>query len=296
MNGELGSVEFAPIQSCNLYTAYNIGDAGVDIDYVDDVRKALNIHFGTTYKVYSISEALWEDDVLRSFLVCGAYGTFPPVTIPNVDTQTWLNKNKKCAAFAANTGILDIREFVIDTFPEVCPPEDYDQELLYRVVNFLMCIRHDVQAAYMLKKKATWNPLVSFTSPFYYRKGEIRNWVLDNNILRAEIMEFCYTVYHFLFACGVIKGSDSYSFYLQGLTKEDADRLHIFDYIKDEKAMTTVCSVVSKMQKCVSIFDRMLRRLPLEENAERVTSDNLLEVLQGMYKKLSSLESYLSVL
>lgn len=78
---KLGSVEFAPIQSCNLYTAYNIREAGVNDSYVDSVRKALNIHFGTTYKLYTYNEGLWEDDVLRSFLVCGAYGTFPPITI-----------------------------------------------------------------------------------------------------------------------------------------------------------------------------------------------------------------------
>ena len=283
---KLGEVSFEPLKSSSQYTAYNLPD-GSDLFTIEAIRKAFNISIGD--RIHTMCEGLDPEEVQRAFLLTGAYGTFPPITVPKVDTVTWLIK--ECDSFKEKTDIATVRDFVCESIPDVSPGEATDHESMYRVVNFLTCIRHEVMGAYLNKRQVPWNPLVSFTSPFYYRKGYMRNWVMDNNILRAEILEFIFEVYHFLVAAGVIR-KHYMRFYLRDLTQEDVDRLKLFDYIKDERVMQTICSAVSKMRDSLTLFDRMLRRIPEEPNTEKVMEDNLLESLQGMFKKLKCMEQY----
>lgn len=287
---KLGEVSFEPLKSSSQYTAYNLPN-GSKLATIEAIRKAFNISIGD--RIHTMCEGLDDVEIQRAFLLTGAYGVFPPITVPNVDTVKWLDTD--CLKFKEKTDIVSIRNFVCETVPEISPGEATDHESMYRVVNFLTCIRHEVMGAYLLKRQVSWNPLVSFMTPFYYREGYMKNWVMYNNVLRSEILEFLFEVYSFLVAAGVIK-NHYMRFFLRDLKQEDVDRLKLFDYIKDDKVMSTTCSIVTKMRDSLTLFDQMLRRLPAQPITEKITKDNLLEALQGMFKKLKSMEQYCSSL
>lgn len=270
---------------------------GISIDSIKTLMEPCEVCVCSDYNPDSIRSQYTENpsilDIQRVFLLTGMYGDFPAITVPKTNTVEWLHKNSR--DIDSKTDIFNIREHVAYAVPDVSPVEAIEHEDMYRVVNFLTCIRHEIIAAYMKKREINWNPLVSFTAPFYYRKGTMRNWVMDNNILKSEIIEFIYNISHFLVASAVIK-KGSYDFYPLIMSSADIERLGVFDYIKKEEVMNTVCFIVSKMISSLNMFNSMLRRLPVEDAKVRITQDNLFESLQEMFRKLNNMANYISIL
>ena len=231
----------------------------------------------------------------RLFLLAGYYGDFPPITVPIEKgyVWNWLPTAKERLNTALD--IDSILDMVASTIPDIAPTKGYEHEDLYRVAHFATCIRHEVFSGYLRKRGVPWNPLVSFTRPFLYRKGKAKNWVMDNNIFKSEIIEFIHDVYYFLVASSVC--SKPYDFFLLNYTKEDANRLGLFDSIKKNKeTLLKACDLVDEMNTALILFDQSLREIAQQSEPTYVTPDNLFEVVQEMFKRLKRMESYVSSL
>lgn len=231
----------------------------------------------------------------RMFLLSGYYGDFPPITVPIEAGYVWkwLAKNKK--KLNSKVDIDSILELVSSTVPDIAPTKGYEHEDLYRVAYFATCIRNEVLAGYMTKRSVPWNPLVSFTRPFLYRKGKAKNWVMDNNIFKSEIIEFIHDIYFYLIAASVCP--KSYDFLLLNYTKEDVERFGLFNCIKSNKeVMLKSCELVDEMNTALILFDQSLREITQQSESTYVTTDNLFEIVQGMFKRLKLMERYVSSL
>ena len=276
--------------------AYDTSDDLWDISC--DKRKLLQKAFGVTpYDLYFDwpSSDYSSIDFQRMFLLSGYYGDFPPITISAEcgHISKWLANVK--GRLNRKVDIDGILELVVSTIPNIAPTKGEEHEDLYRVAHFATCIRNDVLAGYMTKRSVPWNPLVSFTRPFLYRKGKAKNWVMDNNIFKSEIIEFIHDVYFYLIAASVCP--KSYDFLLLNYTKEDVERLGLFNCINHNKeVMLKSCELVDEMNTALILFDQSLREIAQQSEPTYVTPDNLFEVVQGMFKRLKLMESYVSSL
>lgn len=277
--------------------AYESGDDLWDIDSSKEhvIDKAFGITGICSYCTLATSGNYSKAGFQRMFLLSGYYGDYPPITIPAEAGYVWkwLPKNK--GKLNRKVDIDSILELVSSTVPDIAPTKGYEHEDLYRVAYFATCIRNDILTGYMTKRNVPWNPLVSFTRPFLYRKGKAKNWVMDNNIFKSEIIEFIYDVYFYLIAASVCR--KPYDFLLLNYTKEDVERFDMFNCINSNKeVMLKSCELVDEMNTALILFDQSLREIAQQSEPAYVTPDNLFEVVQEMFKRLKRMESYVSSL
>ena len=260
-----------------------------------ETRERLNKAFYISEEAIQWSSLQSDIDLQRLLLLSGSYGDFPPITLPCKAgyVSKWLPRMK--GSLNRKVDIDGILEAVAASIPDIAPTKWCEHVHLYRVVHFIRCIRHDVIKSTMESLGFPWNPVVSFSNPFIYKKGRVEHWVLDNNIFKSELIEFVYNVYHCLIATSASKSD--YEFILLKFTEEDVNRYNWFDYVKkDLIVQTKVCELVSEMRDALNLFDSYLRRLELKTEATAVTPDNLYSVLQDLYRKLTAMKSYVSLL
>lgn len=240
----------------------------------------------------SIRQDFSEINIQRALLLTGSYGDFPPITAPNTDTYMWVCDVQE---FNSKTDIVNIVDYVARLITEVSPFAITSHKGMYSVVNFLTCIRHEIIAADMKLRDVPWNPLVSFTAPFYYREGDMRKWCMDNNILKSEIIEFIYNVYYLLisvYKTRSTKPCNEYQFYPLAISEDDIKKYKTFEYIEPSEIISTVCFVISKMQHCLDVMQNMLKRRPIEQKTAEATPDTLFQSLQTLFQTVNRLMSY----
>lgn len=280
-----------PIVSCTEYTDADFKNR---IHLTNDMASKLRERYGVFYKQQGAYSAEDEPEtpveVLRTLLLAGGYGDFPVISFPGSSTLRLINVS---GALLDMTDLMSIVDAVCSSVSQItCKALRDNHEGLYRVVYFLTCIRHEVIAADMLKRNIPWKPLVSFENPFYYVKGKMENWVSDNNILRAEVIEFIYDVFHFLLISRQNR-NDHYNFLIPTLSSDDIKKLHLWDYLNTDDVMNETCYVVTVMNRSLNLLSALLKRLPVPENNEKVKPETLLQTVQAMFNQLYSLERYI---
>lgn len=130
----------------------------------------------------------------RLLLHTNAFGDFPLIALPAINMLDYCyDMHKVINEFGIDVIVREILKTPLSFYkPELSNAE------LFRVVVFLMCIWVDIKHETYKCRGISWNPLVSFDTPIYYRSGAVKEWLPKCNIFLANILEVIDSIYKFL--------------------------------------------------------------------------------------------------